>query len=175
MRLLQRYVYSTYRQPLRVRVVQASRGFVALFFVLSFATAVAVLVFMLTLESSHMLSLFRSMRISHEAKSSAVYCLHSLIYKKYIDQGYIPVMNYPIFITDDTYCIYESYTETHQLDSKIKYTIQNMPIQDGDVSGLNSIGTYIVQVKGVKIVLVDGVMSEVHHRLKREYYITDSL
>lgn len=150
-------------------------GFVALFFVLSFATALGILVFNLSSKSTHMLTLFKGMRDLHIAKSSAIYCLQKLIDNKTINQGYRPVLGTMVSISDDSYCIYESFVETPQSGLQIMYRKEDIQNQSFSTYTANIVAKFTVQVRGTKKVLSGDSSPDVHHSLQREYYITDSL
>lgn len=152
-------------------------GFIALFFVLLFAASVGALVFTLSSRSSHLLNLFGNMRDSHVAKMSAFYCLRTFMYNKSINQGYKPVMNQPVYITDDSYCVFESFSEVYRSTVSIA---DNDTFEDGTTGGVsamspNIVSTCVLQVRGVKVLKNSNQQNIVSRTLRRKYYITDSL
>lgn len=152
-------------------------GFIALFFVLFFAASMVALVFTLSSKSSHLLNLFSNMRDSHVAKMSAFYCLRTFMYNKSINQGYKPVMNQPVYITDDSYCVFESFSEVYRSAVSIA---DKGTFKDGTIVGMstmspNIVSTCVLQVRGVKMLKNNNQQNIVSRTLRREYYIRDSL
>lgn len=147
-----------------------SDGFVALFFVLSFATALGMLVFGLTQKSQYMLSLLRAVRDSHNAKSAIQFCLQRLIDLKSLNIGYIPPLDTDISTFGGFVCTYRSFSEEAVADEK-QLSIK----QRGVVRSVQAIRKFSVEVTSGRTGDQDVTPAEPLYRVRREYYITDAI
>jgi len=131
------------------------------------------------------------MRDIHIAKSSAVYCLRALIYNKSINQGYRPVLGAVVSVSNDSYCVYESFSEIPKDGVFTTGVVRDLYTGIHSTSTAKVVRKFTVQVLGVKRVgnvdqsevlqrdasHLQGISNpqDVQRRLQREYYITDSL
>lgn len=138
-----------------------------------------------------MLTLFKSMRDMHIAKSSAVYCLRALIYSKSVNQGYRPTLGVIVSVSNDSYCIYESFSEIPQDGVFVTAMARDVYTGRYSTSTPKVVRKFTVQVLGIKRVESVGQpkisqrdisrsqdtsnLQDVRYRLQREYYVTDSL
>lgn len=84
-------------------------GFVALFFVLTVASFLTMLIYGLSRSFEYTLTLLREFRIKDNARSSALYCMYKLSNNVFLDAGYIPSLGVGISTPYGSSCMYESY------------------------------------------------------------------
>mgnify|MGYP000379031955 CR=1 FL=1 len=143
-------------------------GFVALFFVLIFASALGFLLLSISLKSKNMLVLLGNMRDAKAARSSADYCLQKLLANKISNIGYRPLIDIDIEMPEGLLCRYKSFIETSGVG-----TIQ---VQRGSATrSANILQSFTVHILGVYIRQGQRVGEPIKHEIIREFYITDSL
>lgn len=144
-------------------------GFVALFFVLIFASALGFLMFSLSLKSKNMLALFGNMRNDNAARVATGFCLQKLLVNKMSNIGYKPLVGVDIQIHEGLTCRYKSFVETPQISTQQVDTQVSMKTYKANVLQkftVHILGTYAKN---------GTVFATTSHEIIREIYITDSL
>lgn len=144
-------------------------GFVALFFVLIFASALGFLILILSLKSKNMLTLFQSMKNDHAARVAADYCLQKLIQNKIANIGYKPPVGVDIQISDGLVCRYKSYIDAPEVAA------QQIDVRRGTtIHRVNVLQKFTVHV--LATYSKNGTFyASTSHDVVREYFVTDSL
>jgi hypothetical protein len=145
-------------------------GFVALFFILIFASALGFLVLSLSLKSKNMLILFGNMRDSNAARVAADYCLQKLLADKMSNIGYRPLIDTDIVMHEGLLCRYKSFMETSGVD-----TIQVQVHRGSTTRSANILQSFTVHILGFYIRRGERVIEPIKYEMMRKFYITDSL
>lgn len=153
-----------------IKVIQdAESGFVALFFVLSFASALGFLVLSLSLKSQNMLRMFQYMKDNQAAREAADFCLQKLLVNKVTNIGYVSPIDVDIRMHDGLTCRYESFVDTPEVVAR------QIQVQRGVTSySANSLFKSTVHIRGI-YVKSGTTIATTSHKIIREFYITDSL
>lgn len=85
------------------------RGFVALFFVLTIASFLTMLIYGLSHSFEYTLILLRDFRVMDNARSSALYCKYKLANNVFLNAEYTPALGVNIATPYGSSCMYESY------------------------------------------------------------------
>lgn len=147
-----------------------SRGFVALFFVLSLAAALSVLVFGLTQRSGNLLMLLQSMREHHNSRAAARFCLQRLIHLKVSNIGYRPALDADMQAFGAYGCRYDEFSEESVAGSGIQVDIG----RSGASYKANALLKFSAEVEGFRM-LPAGSSTGALYKVRREFYITDAL
>ncbi len=84
-------------------------GFVALFFVLTIASFLTMLIYGLSRSFSYALTMLESFRAADRARSSALYCKYKLLNSTLLDIEYEPVLGVAVPAPYGSTCTYESF------------------------------------------------------------------
>lgn len=144
-------------------------GFVALFFVLIFASALGFLMLGLSLKSKSMLALFGNMRGNNAARVAASFCLQKLLVNKMSNIGYKPLIDVDIQIYEGLTCRYKSFVETPQISTQQIDTQVSMKTYKANV-----LQKFTVRILGTHE-KNGAFFATTSHEIIREFYITDSL
>lgn len=156
-------------------------GFVALFFVLIFASALGFLMLSLSLKSKNMLVLFGNMRNNNAARVAADYCLQKLLNNKTANIGYIPTVGVNLQISDGLICKYKSFVDTPEV-SPPSVSTDNFGVVNQHISVQRGTTTYEANILRKFTVQILGTYTKsgatfrtTSHEIIKEFYITDSL
>ena len=156
-------------------------GFVALFFVLIFASALGFLMLSLSLKSKNMLVLFGNMRNNNAARVAADYCLQKLLNNKTANIGYIPTVGVDLQISDGLICRYKSFVDTPEV-SPLSVSTHSLGVasrhigvqRESTIYESTILRKFTVRILGIYI--KKGVaLATTSHEIIREFHITDSL
>ncbi len=127
----------TYNLKFKHIYVHEKRGFVALFFVLSFSAAIALLIFGLLNSSTYMFTLFQSVRGEYNARSAAQYCLYTLVHNKISNIDYVPNIGLSFSAPHQSMCVYNSYSSNTSASSGRGFSV--------DITGIDGLHTFTVR------------------------------
>jgi hypothetical protein len=95
-------------------------GFVALFFVLTIASFLTMLVYGLSRSLSYTLTMLDSFRNTDRARSSALYCKYKLFNATMLDIEYEPVLGVDVPTPLNSACTYRSF---RRVDASVRETV----------------------------------------------------